>query len=452
MSKFRRVENTPTQETILSRTFPTPLSLRKNLSWTFAGNIAYAFCQWGMLVVLAKLGSPEQVGQFALGLAVTAPVVLFANLGLRPVQATDARLRYAFSDYLGLRLATTALAFLAIVVVVVIAGYHWDTALVILVIGLAKSFEAVSDVFYGMLQRRERMDRIAKSMMIKGPLSLIALSAMVYLTGDVLWGVVGLAVSWALVLVVYDVRSGALILKSSPQVPGSSVEEEGTREEPWPRWRARTLWRLAILALPLGFVTVLISLNANVPRYLVEHYLGQRELGIFSALAYVMLAGVMVTSALGQSASSRLARYYADLDYPAFRALLLKLTCLGALLGAVGVLVSAVAGREILTLLYTPEYAEHLNVFLWLMVAAALNYAAAFLGYGIMAARYFRAQVPLYAGVLGTTAVACVVLVPRIGLLGAGMAMALGMAFQLVASAGVLAYTLRNTEKGGGDD
>jgi len=74
----------------------TALSLRANFSWTFVGNVVYAGCQWGMLVVLAKLGSPETVGLFALGLAVTAPVIQFVNLQLRGAQVTDAAHEYQF--------------------------------------------------------------------------------------------------------------------------------------------------------------------------------------------------------------------------------------------------------------------------------------------------------------------------------------------------------------------
>src|SRR4051794_16358727 len=67
------------------------LSLRANFTWTFVGNVIYAACQWGMLVVLAKVARPETVGNFALALAVTAPVIMLTNLQLRAVQATDAR-------------------------------------------------------------------------------------------------------------------------------------------------------------------------------------------------------------------------------------------------------------------------------------------------------------------------------------------------------------------------
>jgi O-antigen/teichoic acid export membrane protein len=71
------------------------LTLRQNFSWTFVGNIIYAASQWGMLVVLAKLGSPEMVGQFMRGLAVTAPIILFSNLQLRQIQTTDVKQHYA---------------------------------------------------------------------------------------------------------------------------------------------------------------------------------------------------------------------------------------------------------------------------------------------------------------------------------------------------------------------
>jgi len=115
-----------------------PLSLRVNFSWTFAGNVIYAACQWGILVVLAKLGSPKMVGQFALGSAITAPVIMFTNLQLRAVQATDAKDEYSFGDYFSLRLLTTALAFLIIVCIAALSGYSMITAMVILAVGAAR--------------------------------------------------------------------------------------------------------------------------------------------------------------------------------------------------------------------------------------------------------------------------------------------------------------------------
>lgn len=416
----------------------TPPALWKNFSWTFVGNLIYVMSQWGMLVVLAKLGNPNMVGQFALALAVTAPVVILFNLALRQVQATDARKHYAFSEYLALRIITTSAALLVIVGIVFVTGYRWETSLVILMIGLAKGFESLSDVLYGQLQQRERMDRIAKSMMIKGPSSLAALALGIYLTGSVFWGAVGLTIVWALLLVSYDFRSIVRVL-----VPIGSRTLAALR----PKWDFKALAKLTWLALPLGFAAALVSLNTGIPRYLIEYYLGEREVGIFASVAYIMVAGNVVVGALGQSSVPRLARYHVNGNHRAFGNLLLKLATVGVLLGIAGVLVSILAGRWILTLLYTPEYAEYTNVFIVIMVAAGLSYVASLLKFGITAARYFRVQIPLFIGSVIVTTIACVVLVPQAGVLGAAIAAALGIAFQLAGTSGILIYAISDIRR-----
>ena len=382
-----------------------PLSLRSNFSWTFVGNVVYAGCQWGMLMALAKLGSPEKVGQFALGLAVTAPIIMFSNLQLRAIQATDARREYRFGHYLALRLATTALSLL--VIAGIACRYRPETALVVLAVGLAKAFESLSDVVYGLQQAHERMDRIALSMMIKGPFSLVALGAMVYLTASIAWGALALAGVWGLLLIAYDIPNGIRLLDH-----GDTLR---------PCWDLPALARLAWLALPLGIMMMLSSLNANIPRYFIEQYWGERELGIFAALAYLMVVGNTVVGALGQSASPRLAKHHADGNVASFQRLLLRIVWIGLLLGAVGVLVALMAGRHLLCLLYSPEYAEHSKAFALLMTSSGLWYIASMLGYAATARRRIRSQSIALTAVVLVSVVSCRILVPTFGILGAAL-------------------------------
>jgi O-antigen/teichoic acid export membrane protein len=359
---------------------PASLSLRANFSWTFAGNVVYTACQWGIIVLMAKLGSPEIVGQFALGLAVTAPIIMFTNLALRPIQATDAKQEYSFSDYFGFRLVTTLLA-LAMITIIGFIGYTGETLLVIFLLGLAKGFEALSDVVYGLMQQRERMDRIAQAHMIKGPTSLLAAAAGFALTGSVVGAVLGLAIAWGLLFFLFDLRGAHLL-----QQPNAHVR---------PIWEWRRLRRLALLAMPLGFVMMLTSLNTNIPRIFVERFLGEGQLGIFAAMAYLLVAGNTVVGALGQSASPRLAIHYAGREYGDYFRLLGRLLAIGTALGAVGVLVAHFGGEMLLNLFYGPEYAAHADVFVWIMVAAAVAYLSSFLGYAITAARIFKLQLVL---------------------------------------------------------
>lgn len=417
---------------------PQPLSLTRNFLWTLLGNGVYMGCQWGMLVALAKLGTPDMVGQFALGLAVTAPVFLLTNLQLRAVQVTDVGGSYAFGHYLGLRVLTTAAAIAITIALALTGGYPDGTASIVIALGVAKAIESVSDMFGGLSQLRERMDLIAKSLLIKGPASLAAFVVTTWLTRSVLWGVLALAAVWMAVLIAYDAAA------IRPRA------DAGSGPAPvMPRWERAPMSALAWLALPLGVTMALTSLGTNIPRYVIQHSMGERALGIFAALAYTMTAGTAVVGALGQSASSRLARHFAHGEIAEFRALVGKLVACGVALGAACVLVAVTAGSRVLRLLYTPEYAEHGDLFVLLTCAAAVGYVASFLGYAVTAARCFRAQSPLFAIVGAWTALACSWLIPRYGLSGAGWALVSSAVLQLCGSLVLVARATRRAVEGG---
>lgn len=427
------------QHTVTKDSFATlqigvpPRSLRRNLVWSLSGDTAYAASQWAMVIVIAKLGNPEMVGQFALGLAVTAPVIIFSGLSLRVIQATDAKSEYEFGEYLALRLTTTLCALVVIPGVILIGQYRRETTLVILCIGLAKGLETISEIYYGLLQRHERMDLIATSLIIKGSLSLIALTVGLSVTGTMVGGVVGMMAAWAIVLLAYDIRVGTALLRRS----GGSVSVR-------PHWRLERLARLTWVALPLGCTLMLISLNSNVPRYFVEHYLGEQQLGIFAALAYFVLGSSIIMNAFGQTASPRLARYWSEGSLLAFRALLLKLVTFGVVLGAAGLLTALLAGRELLALLYRHEYSGQVEVFIALMAVAVISHLASALGYGLTAARIFWLQPVQLLIATSAGTVGCLLLIPSAGLAGAAWGTGISLFVQFAIAMIVLVYAFRS--------
>jgi O-antigen/teichoic acid export membrane protein len=393
-----------------------PLTLLSNFSWTLLGNLIYAGCQWGMLVVLAKLGSPEAVGLFALGLAVSAPVIIFANLQLRGVQATDAKHEHPFGHYLAVRLFTTVLAVVAIAAISWAAGYRGATMAVIVLVTAAKAMEAISDALYGLMQQRHRMDYIARSMILRGGLSLLALAGVMYLMRDVIYGVTVLAIVWAAVLVLHDFPAGARTLRG---VPDAVDGRSGSVRALAPRWEAPAMLRLLRLAFPLGFVMLLTSLSANAPLYFIERHRGVAELGMFAAASYLTTVGMQLVASLGQAATPHLAAFYAAGRYGEFKKLLLKLLGVSGIVGAAGVLITFLAGGEILGLVYGPEYAGQEGVFIWLMIAAAVAYVGSLLGFAITATRAFNRFAGPYSVVAVVSVVASALLVPTYGLYGA---------------------------------
>ncbi|NLO05645.1 MAG: lipopolysaccharide biosynthesis protein [candidate division WS1 bacterium] len=395
-----------------------PLSLRQNVAWSFTGNVVYAACQWGTVVAVARLGSAEMLGQYALALAITGPVIMLANLQLREVQATDASGEHSFSDYFGLRIITTAMALLVLIGIALFAGYPADTRLVLLAVAVAAAFEALSDIIYGLLTKCERLDRMAFSVMIKGPFALLSLGLGVYLTGSVFWGAAALAAVMAARFFGFDLDNARMVLQRSRGHFERRADQAGEAEIA-PRFEAGTVRTLALLSLPLGFVVALGSLGYSIPQYSVEFYLGERELGIFSALVYFEAVGRTAIRALGHSATPKLAQYYFAARMSEFYALLLKLLLLAAIIGIAGIAVTSIWGVQIAELVYGEEFARHPQVFLWVMVAAAILYLGSMIGCANTATRKFRKLVVPRIFVIVSVVALCLTLIPRYGLLGA---------------------------------
>lgn len=390
----------------LGATTQQGMSLRKNFSWAFTGRVVYAMSQWGIVVILAKIGTAAMLGRFGLALAITAPVFEFLNMNLRSLLATDVQNEYQLENYIGLRIANSLLSLLMIVVIILYIGYKLEVVLVVLLIGIAKTFEAVSDLLYGLMQKCERMDYVAKSSMLKGPLSLLCMGGLIYVTNSLIIGTLGLVAVWAGLLFLYDLPNARRLLKRIVK----------------PSWDFYTLRTMAWVAMPLGVVAMLVSLNSNIPKYFIEEYHGEAMLGYYTAMAYILVAGTTVITALKQSAISRLAIYYLN-NRAAFIRLIIKLCGIGLIVGLAGVCISLLFGRPLLRIFYGADYAEHVKVLVWLMIAGTSIYMYAFISAAMTAMRIIRIQAAVTAFSVFICLVAAHLLIPNYGQIGAAWAL-----------------------------
>ena len=411
-------------------------SLTSDFSWTFLGNAVYAAGQFALLMLLTKLVQPEQVGQYALGLALVYPVMMLSNMQLRSVMNSSVNGRAQFGHYLSLRLLTTFAAFAFIFGATRILRYDWELTGVVLMVGVAYGIETVSDVYYARLQLHDRMAEISKSLMVRAALSVLALATLTYVTRSVVWGIGGVAAARGLVLFCYDSRERIHGLRRQPRwslLNGELAPRFDASEQ------RKLLWR----SLPLGIVVLLTTLNSSIPSFFIKHGIGERDLGIFTALGLTISVGNMAVVSLGQSAFTRLSRAYATGNITAFGSLLAALLACGAGLGVCGIIISKFVGREILTLLFRPEYAERADLLPWIMAAGAVLFMAQFLGFGLTAAGFYHSQVHLNILANLGLIVACYWLVASKGLLGAILAMLIAAIFQLAASAVILLAAMR---------
>ncbi len=411
------------------------LSLKKNFTWALVANIVSSFCMWLLLVILIKVGTDEVVGVFAVAKAFCLPISMLLTMRLQIVQVTDAQDDYCFGHYYTLRLVSVFLA----VCLSIVAGflcYSPRTAVAIGVLSIGYAVINIRDIFLAVLQKSERMDQIAVSRFILGPLSLFFFGVIFFTTQNLVLAIIGLITARLIILLCRDVPTTRACLATNDK-SGNFIKFQLL-------WEKEKLWSLAKITIPLGLVGWFSTLLVSVPRLVLYKYFGMAEVGYFAAMSSLLVAGSMVIVALGQAVGPRLSKYYAENNIRAYNHLLFKLLGIGVAIGLTGIAISWLFGELILALLFKPHYAEYNDIFIWITIAGAVLFVFNFLNWGLCAVREFRIQVPIY----GLAAAICIGfsfwLIPVYGMKGAVWSIIAGYIW---GTSGCAVFVIRSIKK-----
>jgi O-antigen/teichoic acid export membrane protein len=399
------------------------LSFRKNFLYTLAGSAVYCGCLWLMLMSMTKVLAVEEVGVFVLASAITTPIQMFTNLQLRAVQGSDVKNEYCFGEYFALRIITVFVLLVVSMIISVFLQKGTHMLQVMFAVVLYKCADSYADNAYGLLQKYERLDRVAISRITRGIIGSAVFMAILWPTKSLVLGFLGVSVAWAVIYILLDI---------------SLVRQF---ERPKPIFKMNRLVKLTAISLPLGVTMTIVSLNSGIPRYFTEKYLGSEQLGYFGALAYVVAMIRIAADAVCTSALPRLSRYYIE-NIRGYVKLLVKTVIIAVFIGLCGVLFGLIGGSRFIAIAYKSDYAEYSNLFVWLLAAAGVAYIGSMLCVGLTAARLFKAQVPLFIIVTLVTMLMSWILIPRFGILGAAWATLAGAATTTIGASIIITWNM----------
>ncbi|SDN32349.1 Membrane protein involved in the export of O-antigen and teichoic acid [Paenibacillus sp. yr247] len=403
--------------------------LKINFIWLFGGNMIYAFCQFLYITLITKLGSIEMVGVFSLGLAITAPVFMFSNLQLRIVQVSDSKNEFVFGDFLALRLVSMAFGLLVTFIIIQLFYNNSFVKYIALILAVYKSIEGICDIIFSLFQKNENLPLVSASLILKGILTVVFLTVCMYFFKNLIAVVTVIALVMALILIFVDIKNLRMYNRFQPI------------------FNMRKLKKIFITSLPLGFVTLLVCLNINIPRYFLEQYVGIKELGIFASISNLMIAGATIVSALGQSASPKLVKYFGEGNRKSFTSLLLKMIGIAILVAVCGFIISLLFGERLLVLIFSKDFIGYEHILLITILSAGIGFIASFLGDGLNAARAYKIQVPIIIVSVLSCLVCSYLLIPTKGLEGAAFVLVITSVLNMLLMGIILIGKIRKMKK-----
>jgi len=346
-------------------------ALATNAMWLLSGNAIYLACQLVILSALTQYSELETVGSFGLIMAICTPIFAITGLGLRTAQSTDALGEYEFSDYFGLRIAMTFLGTLVILSTI----YIWKPLLLFfaLPIVLAKSIEQYSDLFYGTLQKAERIKSVAISLIMRGFLSMVLFVSFLGFGLEVELAFYAQLSAWFFVAIFHDIQIVRLIQNTIK-----------------PRFSLPALLKLGKLSAPLGAGIGIGALQISLPRFFVEFFLGSTALGLYTVVGYFQQAATIFINSIGHALSARLSQLWLASNHIRFWRIV-KLFMMLSLTGA-SCLVSLVLffGETFLVYIFGDEYSAASDLFILTSIAVSCLILASGFQFTLLAQRRFR--------------------------------------------------------------
>ena len=395
------------------------LLLLKKAKWLVGGNFVFAFSQWVILIFFARMTNQENLGQYALALAIVTPIFAVGNLQLRPLYILDvnSEQKYTYTHFYYLRLICS---FIALACCLVLGLFFNVSILVLLLVGLLKFFESYSDIIYAYYNAHDQTQLISKSLFLKGAFSVLAVAVGLYLfdfyTALILFLIVYLVV-WLCI--------DNLYIQKTQEIKKMSLD-------------------LGIMksAIPMGISLGIVTLQSNIPRLFLDQYASIEAVGIFTVLSYFIIVGSIFINSICQYLSPRLTHAW-NHNRAYFKKLLSMALLVAGGLGLIAIFLSYFMGEFVLNLVYGAEYVAYTDAFVLTMVAGFILYLATVLGYTLTAIGFIKQQVYLFSIVLIFSVLVSYLCIPEYGIIGGIYTLMVSYLVQCVLSLLVVFFRLK---------
>ncbi|MCA1026259.1 oligosaccharide flippase family protein [Cytobacillus kochii] len=388
------------------------MKLIKNLSWIFFANAFVALAKWVMVILIAKTLTPIEVGIYSLGFAVAAPISLFANMKLRSLYITGTT--DDLSDYIVTRRLFSITALL--IMVIIGAFVYPQYTIVIILVGISKILDLDSDLYYSVPHKYNNLNLVGKLMIGKQTILLLIFACFLIIFRDLTIALLSQIILQLFFLLM--VERNIILYKYKTNTKNSS-------------WLG--IKGLILLGLPLGLVQMIVSINTNYTRYVLEYLEDPEVLGYYSAIIYLANIANLFMTSITQVLLPKLSSFYKNKQILLFKKyIFIYLPLLSFLIGIWIMGFAILFGEQFLRFFYGDNYADFHNILILCVLSVLINLFVFNFDNAMMAMRYISIQPKINLLNLFLTIIGGYWFVSTYGIKGAAITLIISAIFQLL--------------------
>ncbi len=399
------------------------VNLRKNFIWNTIGSTASAFVSLFYMMIATRLNGIDDAGIFSFAFSTAAILLVIGTYSGRTFQVTDKNKKTSDSDYFYLKILTCAVMFIAGLVFCLMRRYNGEKFIIIMFLTVARIIEAMAEYAYAVIQKKDRLYQVGRSMLMKSVGGLVGFFIIDYFTRNITLSCAMVIIANLLIMIFYDF----------PRVFKTGFRLEGLRGE-------RVWYLLRIGFFTFGF-TFLNFYIVNAARYALDSVTSDSAQTIYGIIAMPASVIALIGQYLIQPFLTSFKKFFAS-DAAKFQGLVLRL-CLAIFgIGMVCVLAAWLLGIPVLELLYAIELDGNLLSLIMIIIGGLFNALVSIISAALVTMRRTSDQFWIYCAASLAAFALSQILVTASGVLGACLSYMFSMMLLFCMYAGVFFYRL----------
>ena len=353
-------------------------NLKKSFFWNTLGSGLSSINSLFFMIIVTRINGIKEAGIFTLCYATACMFYIIATYSGRTYQVTESNAEIKDLDYIINRIIAAVIMLVVSLLFGVINKYAGTKMTVLMLLCLLKAFEAICDVFHGIIQKNERLDIVGKSLFIRSILNALIFLMVDLLTKNLILACISLIIVDIAVLIAIDIKYALKYKDKSKKKSKEAV----------------------IKIFILGFFTFGFSFIANylvnAPRYAIDSIMSEEFQTIFGIIVMPATIIMLINQFIIQPIITTLKNNYIDRNKKAFLSIIYKVIGLTILTGFMAIIVAYFLGIPVLNLLYGIKLNNYLYSLLYILFGATLYTCASVLSNGLIVLRKTKIQLLIY--------------------------------------------------------
>lgn len=372
---------------------------RKDFLWNAIGLTLNSCNSLFFLIVVRFINGLDIAGIFTYAFALCIFLYTFMIFYNRSFQVSDSK--FNFNDYLTCRIITSIVGFIGILIFALAHQFSFFEISIILLLSGFRIVEAISDCFYGAIQKKHKLYQTGISLSLKAIFGLLALFIVDLLTQDLALSLVALIIVNLLFFIFYDLRCYRKLYTTKTKLSFTHLKP------------------ILKTCLPIFIFSALAIYLSNCQKYILPYFEPNDIQAIFGILIMPATVLSLVGAYLINPFITTFSAHHQQKNYTQFvksaQKLLLAMAGVGILIFGV----CCIIGIPLLELIFQLD----LSTYWWafqLIILASIFYASAMIISSLLTILgENRRQTYIYFLAALTATVAAIILIPMQGIFGA---------------------------------